>query len=300
MKNNKSIEKFLIENKIRYFKDYPLGRLTTFGVGGNAEILVYLNDLKSLKSLIIEIKEFGIPFFILGRGANLLVSDNGFKGIVISLAGEFKKMYFRKNNVFCGAGALISRVSILTILRSFWGFENFLGLPGTIAGGLIMNAGCYGKEISNGLLYLDLLNINGKVKRFKKEDIIFSYRKSIFKENGIILKAVFKLKKGKRDEIIKKAFEVLKKRAENIPEGKSAGSIFKNPKDLKAKELLENSGLAGLRIGQAFFSEKHPNIIINNGNAKASDIVNLIKTAKEKVLKKYNVLLEEEIIYVGF
>lgn len=296
----KSIEKFLIENKIRYFKDYPLGRLTTFGVGGNAEILVYLNDLKSLKGLIIKIKEFGLPFFILGRGANLLVSDNGFKGIVISLTGEFKKIYFRKDTVFCGAGALISRVSILTILRSFWSFENFLGLPGTIAGGLVMNAGCYGKEISNGLLYLDLLNINGKVKRFKKEEIIFSYRKSIFKENGIILKAAFKLRKGNKEEIIKEALNVLKKRKENIPVGKSAGSIFKNPEDLKARELLLNSGVAGLAIGQAIFSKKHPNIIINNGNAKASDIFNLIKTAKEKVFKKFNVCLEEEIIYVGF
>lgn len=299
MKNN-IIERFLIENKMKYFKDYPLGRLTTFGVGGNAEILVYLNDLKSLKSLILKMKEFEIPFFILGRGANLLVSDSGFKGLVLSLAGDFKKIYFRKNNVYCGAGALISRVSILSILRNFWGFENFLGLPGTIGGGLIMNAGCYGKEISNELLYLDLLNKNGKIKRLKKEEIKFFYRKSIFKENGIILKAAFKLKKGKRDEIIKRAFDVLKKRKENIPEGKSAGSIFKNPENLKAKELLLNSGVAGLRIGEAIFSKKHPNIIINYGNAKASDIFKLIKTAKEKVFEKFNVWLEEEIIYVGF
>lgn len=295
-----NMEKFLIENKIKYFKNYPLGKLTTFGVGGNADFLVYINDLKSLKILVKKIKEYEIPFFILGRGSNLLVSDNGFKGLVLSLVGEFKKIYFRKDNVFCGAGALISRVSILSILRNFWGFENFLGLPGTIGGGLIMNAGCYGKEISNGLLYLDLLNKDAKVRRFKKEDIIFSYRKSILKENGIILKAAFKLKKGKKEEIIKKAFDILKKRRENIPKGKSAGSIFKNPESLKAKDLLLNSKIAGLRIGQAFFSTKHPNIIINDGNAKASDIFKLIKTAKEKVFEKFNVWLEEEIIYVGF
>lgn len=295
-----NIEKFLIENKIKYFKNYPLGKLTTFGVGGNADFLVYVNDLKNLKSLVKKIKGYEIPFFILGRGANLLVSDNGYKGIVLSLAGEFRKIYFRKDNVFCGAGALISRVSILSILKNFWGFENFLGLPGTIGGGLIMNAGCYGKEISNGLLYLDLLNKNAKVRRLKKEDIIFSYRKSIFKEDGIILKAAFKLIKGKREEITKKAFDILKKRRENIPEGKSAGSIFKNPESLKAKDLLLNSKIAGLRIGQAFFSLKHPNIIINDGNAKANDIFKLIKTAKEKVFEKFNVWLEEEIIYVGF
>jgi UDP-N-acetylmuramate dehydrogenase len=294
------IEKFLLENHFKYIKDYPLGKMTTFGVGGKAKFIAFIEDVKKLKGIFKKIREENLNYFILGRGANLLVSDNGFNGIVIKLEGEFRKITFRKSEVYCGAGALTSRVSLCSIFKGFWGFENFLDLPGTIGGALIMNAGCYGKEISENLIWVDLLEENGNIKRLKREEVDFSYRSSGLKGKGIIIKAKFKLQKGEMKEIFKKAIEILKKRKENIPSGLSAGSIFKNPKDYKAKELIKDAGVSKFKIGGAFFSEKHPNIIINEGGAKAEDIYNLIKIAKEKVFEKFKINLEEEIIYVGF
>lgn len=295
-----NIERFLSEKKFKYLKDYPLGKMTTFGLGGCARFIIFVDTMKEMKDIFNKINEENLEYFILGRGANLLVSDKGFDGIVIKLGGEFKKINIRKEEVFCGAGALVSRVSIYTIFKGFWGFENFLDLPGTIGGALFMNAGCFGKDISDNLICLDFLQNNGKLKRLKKEEINFSYRSSGLKERGIILKAKFKLKKGEKKEIIENAIKILKKRKENIPEGMSAGSIFKNPEGYKAKELLKEAGLAGFKIGNAFFSKKNPNIIINNGGAKAEDIYNLIRIAKEKVFDKFKIFLEEEIIYVGF
>ncbi len=294
------IEEFLKRNDLKYLKDYPLSKMTTFGVGGKAKFIVFLQNIKELREIFFKIKKENLNYFILGRGANLLVSDKGFDGIVLKLEGEFKKITIKGNEIYCGSGAYISRASIYSIFKGFYGFENFIDLPGTIGGALIMNAGCYGKEISENLIFVDLLQKDGKLKRLKKEEITFSYRSSSLNGNGIILRAKFLLKKGERNEILRKALEVLKKRKENIPEGLSAGSIFKNPKNYKAKELLKEAGLIGFKLGGAFFSYEHPNVIINSGNAKAEDIYNLIKIAKEKVFEKFKVNLEEEIVYVGF
>lgn len=296
----KNFELFLRENKIKFLKDYPLSYFTTFGVGGKASFIVFLKNIEELKKTLKKIKEYELNYFVLGRGANLLVSDRGFEGIVLKLDGDFREFSFFEGELICGCGALISRVSIFTVLKGYWGFENFLDLPGTIGGGIIMNAGCYGKEISDNLISLKLLNKEGEILNLKKEDINFSYRNSGLKGKGIILEANFFLEKGEADKILKNSLEVIKKRKENIPSGKSAGSIFKNPENYKVRELLKRAGLEGFGIGGAKFSEKHPNIIINLGNAKAEEIFNLIKEAKERVFKKFNVILEEEVIYVGF
>lgn len=163
-----------------------------------------------------------------------------------------------------------------------------------------MNAGCYGKNISDSLDYVEILIERGKIlKKFKKE-ISFGYRESGLKEDGIITRAKFNLKKTKRDILIKKAMEVVQKRKENIPEGFSAGSIFKNPKEGKVREILKMAGFSNYKIGDALMPEKNPNIIINCGKAKAEDVYKLIQKAKEKVLKDFGIKLEEEIIYVGF
>lgn len=296
----KDFEIFLKSENFKYLKNYPLKEFTTFGVGGKAKFIVFLKNIKDLKKIFKKIREESLNYFVLGRGANLLVSDGGFKGVVLKLEGDFRNFFIRKDFLFCGSGALISRVSIFTSFKGFWGFENFLGLPGTIGGGLIMNAGCYGKEISNNLISLNVLDEKGKILNLKREDIIFSYRNSSLKNSGIILNAKFYLKKGKREEILKVCSEILERRKENIPFGKSAGSVFKNPQNFKARELLRNSGFSGFQIGGAKFSEKHPNIIINNGEARAEDILNLIKLAKERVFERFGVKLEEEIVYVGF
>lgn len=296
----KNFELFLRENEIKFLKDYPLSYFTTFGVGGKASFIVFLKNMEELEKTLKKIKEYDLNYFVLGRGANLLVSDKGFEGIFLKLDGDFREFSLCEGELICGSGALISRVSIFTVLKGYWGFENFLDLPGTIGGGLIMNAGCYGKEISSHLISLNLLNNEGEVLNLKKEDINFSYRNSGLKGKGIILGGRFFLEKGEMDKILKSSLEVIKKRKENIPGGKSAGSIFKNPENCKVRELLKRAGLEGFRIGGAKFSEKHPNIIINEGSATAGDIYNLIKEAKERVFNLFNLKLEEEIVYVGF
>lgn len=296
----KGFELFLKLNKIKFLQDYPLSFFTTFGVGGKASFIVFLENIEDLRKTLKKIEEENLNYFVMGRGANLLVSDKNFKGVVLKLSGNFREFSIKGRELICGAGASISRVSIFLALKGYKGFENFLDLPGTIGGGLIMNAGCYGEEISNNLISLKLLSNGGKFFTLMKENIIFSYRNSSLKGQGIILEARFFLKKGVRENILKSALEIIKKRKENIPEGKSAGSIFKNPENYKARLLLEEAGLSGFKIGGAKFSEKHPNIIINEGNARAEDIFNLIKEAKERVFKKFNLILEEEVVYVGF
>ncbi len=294
------LEKLWIKNNINYLKDFPLKNFTTFGVGGNCKFILFPMDIKELKIILKLTKEEKIPYFIIGRGANLLISDKGFNGVVINLAGSFKKIFFKGNLLYAGGGALVSRISILSIFKGLSGFENFLALPGTIGGTLIMNAGCYGKNVSDPLDFVEILNYEGKIIKKFKGDISFGYRESNLKKEGIIIKAKFRLKNKKRENLIEKAMEVLLKRRENIPNGLSAGSIFKNPKEGKVKEILKMAGFANYKIGDALMPEKNPNIIINCGKAKAEDIFKLIQLAKEKVHRDFGINLEEEVIYVGF
>ncbi len=294
------LEKLWIKNNINYLKDFPLRNFNTFGVGGNCKFILFPKDTKELKIILKLTKKEKIPFFLIGRGANLLISDKGFNGIVINLAGVFKKISFKGNFLYAGGGASLSRISILSIFKGLAGFENFLALPGTIGGTLIMNAGCYGKNVSDTLDFVEILNDGGKIiKKFKRE-LFFGYRESSLKKEGIIIKAKFCFKKAKREILIDKAMEVVLKRRENIPNGMSAGSIFKNPKDGKVKEILKMAGFENYRIGDALMPEKNPNVIINCGKAKAGDIFKLIQLAKEKVYRDFGIKLEEEVIYVGF
>lgn len=294
------IEKFLLKNKIIFFSNYPGKFLTTFKTGGPIKYFIKIKNLKDLKKVLLFLLKEKINFFVIGRGSNILISDNGFNGAVLFLEGEFKKFYIKKNFLYAYSGALLPKISLYLIYKGYKGFENFLGIPATTGGALIMNAGCYGKNISDFLIDLDVLDFNGNLKKIKKKDISFSYRESSLKKEGIIIKAKFLIEKGDSKEILKNAFEILKKRQENIPEGFSAGSIFKNPEGFKAKELLKEAGLFNFKVGDALIPEKNPNIILNCGNATSSDLLKLINMAKEKVFEKFKIKLEEEIIYLGF
>jgi len=276
---------------------------TTFGIGGNVGALIYPSNKNELKFILVEAKKNHIPIFITGSGSNLLVSDSGFNGIVISLSKTFKNLIITDTyQIQAGAGVMLRRMVSQAIKKGIGELESLIGVPGTIGGALVMNAGAYGKEISNFFIDANVMDLDGNEKTYNKNDIQFDYRFSTFSKNQIITNINFQCKKGDPDLIKKLRIESSKKRKESQPLSyRSAGSIFKNPKDAPAAGyLIDNAGLKGLKSGDAEISTKHANFIINHGNAKSSDVIKLIKKIKTDILKKYNIKLKLEIKLLGF
>lgn len=274
----------------------PMSRHTTFGIGGSAEIFYTTRTTGDLVRAVKLARKLKIPFFVLGRGSNVLVLDKGLHGIVIKiLNSQFSILNSRIN---ADAGVLTSQLVKLAADNSLTGAECLAGIPGTIGGAIYGNAGTKGRAIGNIVSKVTVLGKDNKIYDLLAQECGFSYRSSRFKKsNEIILSAVLVLKKGLIAEINKKIKKVLEKR-ENQPQGKSAGSIFKNPKGRLAGELIEKAGLKGMRVGGALVSDKHANYIINDKKAKASDVLQLILLIKKKVKKKFGVELEEEIVII--
>ena len=297
--------KLLLKNQIRgkIFSNESMKKRTTFGVGGKAELYIFPKDKNELKIIINESNKHDIPIFITGSGSNLLVSDSGFNGVVISLSKTFKKLTISDTlEIDAESGVMLSTMVRKAIKKNIGGLESLIGVPGTVGGALVMNAGAYGSEISNFFISADVINLNGEEKIYKKKDLKFDYRFSSFSQNEIITNIKFKCKKGDPNDIKNLRLDSSLKRKQAQPLNfKSAGSIFKNPKDGPAAGfLIDNVGLKGLRIGGAEISQKHANFIVNHGNAMANDVLELIKIIKKEVYKKYKILLDLEIKLLGF
>jgi len=301
MKLIKQIEKLNLDQSSIILENELLKNHTTFGVGGPAKILVLPKATNDLIKIINFSNKNNINLSFIGSGSNVLASDNGFDGIVITLKKMFNKIQFKNNNVYTEAGAMLGTMVKTAINKGYEGFESLVGVPGTVGGALIMNAGAHGTEISELLISARTINCNGKIKFYNKKDISFSYRNSTFPENEILLDANFILNKGVKRDIIKKKKEVSFKRKTTQPlKYRSAGSIFKNPSsNLAAGYLIDKSGLKGLRIGDAEISKKHANFIINHGSAKSHEIYKLIKIIKNKVNQKFKIRLKLEIKPIG-
>lgn len=280
----------------------PMSKHTTFGIGGPAACFIYA-EREHLKHLLKIAHDHTIPIFFMGSGSNLLVSDKGFDGIVVSFAKSLKKLVFRKANCFsCESGVMLGHLVKEVGKRGIRGMEGLIGVPGTVGGALVMNAGAFGKEISNLFQSATVLTMQGDEKIYLKNDINFSYRYSTFPKNEILIEAEFKGEKGNHSEITVEKSEVSEKRKSSQPlKFRSAGSIFKNPSDVMAAGyLIDKTSLKGTKSGDAEISEKHANFIINRGTAKASDVVKLIKKAKSQVKKQFNIELQLEIKLLGF
>jgi len=291
----------LLDSKVLI--DEPLKKHTTFGVGGLASIFVYPNDKNDLIKLLKYTSKKNIKTFFMGSGSNLLISDNGFDGVIISLKKSFKN--FEINNSLeanIGTGVMLGQMVRALTKKSVKGLESLVGVPGTLGGAVIMNAGAYGSEISNYLISIKVLDLCGNEKIYKKEDINFSYRFSSISKQEIVIEAKFKFQKGNLDSIIKNRSIASKKRRTSQPlQFRSAGSIFKNPKlNMAAGYLIDQSNLKGMRIGDAEISTKHANFIVNHGNASSNNILELIKIIKSRVKKNFNVNLELEVKLLGF
>src|SRR4030042_79955 len=275
---------------------------TAFKIGGPAR---YFFEAKNENDLLLALKtakRFNLPFFILGAGSNLLVFDKGYKGLVIKMVNDDYQI--SKNEIVAGAGMLLGRLATVAAEYGLSGLEWSFGIPGTLGGAVLGNAGSFGKLMKDTVKKVEVIDAKSlKFKTYNLKDCRFGYRESVFKrkKNLIIASVILKLKKGKKLEIKKKIKEYLSYKKESQPLNyPSAGSVFKNPGKRYAGEMIEACGLKGKTIGRAKISEKHANFIVNLGGASAGNVKKLINLAKKSVKKRFSVSLREEIQYLGF
>lgn len=279
-----------------------LKKHTSFKIGGPADLFIYVNSTENLKILLDAINAKGIPFFILGNGTNLLVSDEGFRGIVLSFAKKSNELTIENGNIInCGAGVPLARVCVTALKKSLSGLEFAWGIPGSCGGALFMNAGAYGHEMSDIIIEGTHITDSGNLQVLSKKDLNFSYRKSFYSDKSFIIVSMkIKLKEKSADIIRAKMYENISKRKDKQPlEYPNAGSIFKRPIGYYAGTLIEKCELKGKSVGGAMVSTKHAGFIVNTGDATAQNVCDLIKLIKDKVYKETGVLLQCEIKTLG-
>ena len=278
-----------------------LKKHTTYGIGGPADLMIFPKSKQDLIKVIEIINENKIQLTILGSGSNVLVSDNGIRGAVISLKNSLKQVEVDDNILYAECGTMLGKIVKHAVKNNLIGLENLNGVPGTLGGALIMNAGAWGGEISENLIHVEVINSKSEIQKIQKKDINFSYRQSSFNKDDILLSAKFNLKKADKDIIKENFIEAQSGRKKSQPLNKrSAGSLFKNPKNNSAGKLLDEAGLKGFSIGDAKISEKHANFFINDGDASSRDMLMLIKKAHKEVKDKFNVNLSLEVKLMGF
>jgi len=296
-----SIEKFLPKIK----RNILLKNYTTFRIGGPAKYFFEAKNKEDLIKAIQVSKKIKLPFFILGGGSNLLVSDEGFEGLVIKTFNTKYKIFNTK--IFAEAGLPLNKLVSISVDEELRGLEWGMGIPGTVGGAIRGNAGAFGKSMADIVKNVEILKITGvqplQIRKLKNKDCNFKYRDSIFKykKNLIILSTELQFQKGDKKKIKEKMKEFLDYRKKTQPLGfPSAGSIFKNPPDISAGQFIDKCGLRGKKFGNVKISEKHANFIVNLGGGEAKDVIKLIKLIKKEVKNKFDIKLEEEIQYLGF
>ena len=291
----------LVNSKILF--DEPLKKHTTFGVGGLASIFIYPSSIDDLKKILKYSFKNNIKIFFMGSGSNMLISDDGFNGIVICLRKSFKNFDYNDSfETIAGTGVMLGQMVRTLTKNSVKGLESLIGVPGTLGGALIMNAGAYGSEISNYLVSIKCITLEGNEKIYMKEDLEFSYRYSNIPKNEVVVEAKFQFQTGDINEIKINKDKASQSRRNNQPlQYRSAGSIFKNPKSgMAAGYLIDQARLKGLKKGDAEISTKHANFIINHGSATSENILDLIKIIKSEVYNKFKVNLDLEVKLMGF
>ena len=288
-------------NNIPFELNVPMCEHTTFRIGGNADIFVRPDSVEKLIVALNIAKEENIRFFVLGRGSNLLFSDEGFRGVIISTE-NLKKITVEGNSIKCECGVTLTNLALKARDASLAGLSFAYGIPGFVGGAVYMNAGAYGGQISDVLVrstYYDM--VSGEVGVFSGDEHNFGYRESAYKEdiNKIILSAEFELVSGDASVIRSEMEEYMERRRSKQPlEYPSAGSVFKRPVGYFAGQLIEESGFKGKKVGGAMVSEKHAGFIVNAGGATANDVLSLVKLIQDAVKERYSVDLVCEIIYI--
>lgn len=282
-------------------QEEPMRTHTTFRIGGPAEYFVYPKSEQELCEILQLCREQNIPWFLLGNGSNLLVGDKGIRAVVISLEKGWSQIEIEGTTVTVGAGALLSKTAKMAASESLTGLEFAAGIPGSIGGAVVMNAGAYGGEIKDVLESVRILTSEGKIEVLQANDLMLGYRTSCVSERGyLVLEAVFCLEHGKEEAIRERMQELAAARKEKQPlEYPSAGSTFKRPQGYFAAKLIDDAGLRGFRAGDAEVSQKHCGFVINRGNATAKDVLAVCDEIQKRVEKQFQVKLEMEVKKIG-
>ena len=294
------LEEIVGKDKVKY--NEKMSKYTTMRVGGPCDCIVFPDEISKIKEVIDFCKNENITFFVIGNGSNLLVKDEGIHGVVIKLGHRSGKIELDGEYILAYAGATMPTLSQLAKKNSLKGLEFACGIPGTIGGGVKMNAGAYGSQISDILYEVTYMDEKEEIKTIKNKDCSFGYRKSIFtiNPNYVILSAKFKLERGNIDEIENKMKEnSLARKAKQPLEYPNFGSVFKRPEGYFVGKLVDDAGLRGYKIGGAQVSTKHTGFIVNVDNATCKDVLDLIGYVQTTVYNKFNVKLTPEVIIIG-
>lgn len=281
--------------------DEPMSRHTTFRVGGPADFFVTPKAKEEVRDVIRICKEVGMPYYIIGNGSNLLVSDAGYRGVIVQIYKEMNEVKVEGDLVKAQAGALLSGIAAKALGAELSGFEFASGIPGTIGGACVMNAGAYGGEMKDVLESVTVLTGEGKIIELGRNELELGYRTSVIAKKGyIVLGAVLKLERGDGEKIKTYMDELKEKRVTKQPlEYPSAGSTFKRPEGYFAGKLIEDAGLRGFQVGGAQVSEKHCGFVINRDHATAADIMELMRQVQIRVKENSGVNLEPEVKRLG-
>ncbi len=278
----------------------PMKNHTTFRIGGEADAIVRICDTQRLAIVLRYLNQVEIPYYVLGNGSNLLVSDKGYRGVILEIADKMNEVRVEGSCLVCQAGALLSKVARTAYENGLSGLEFAAGIPGTIGGGVVMNAGAYGGELKHVVTQVTVMDRNGEELIFCNEAMEFGYRTSLIKKYPYIVTEVkLQLAEGDKSLIREKMDDLASRRREKQPlEYPSAGSTFKRPEGHFAGALIQDAGLKGYTVGGAQVSEKHSGFVINKGDATAEDVRNLMAHVQKIVKEKFDVTLEPEVIYL--
>lgn len=285
----------------RVKKEEPMRQHTTFRVGGPADLFISPNSVEEVRKVTALCREEGVPYYIMGNGSNLLVSDQGYRGVIIQFYKEMNDISVEGTLLRAQAGALLSAVANRALLESLTGFEFAAGIPGTLGGACVMNAGAYGGEMKDVLKAVTVLTQEGEVLTLSNEELELGYRTSVIaRKHYIVLEAEITLSEGKKEEIRAVMDDLKERRITKQPlEYPSAGSTFKRPEGYFAGKLIQDAGLRGFQVGGAQVSEKHCGFVINKDHATAAEIAELIRQVSEKVEAQFGVKLEPEVKRLG-
>lgn len=292
--------KFLRPEQIIF--DAPMSQHTTFQIGGNADLLLLPSTINEVQQIFQTLNREKIPFTILGNGSNVLVSDKGIRGAVVKFNGNFSKIeLIGDKKIVASAGTKLKDVSIFAADHSLTGFEFAVGIPGSVGGAIFMNAGAYGGEMKNIVSSVRAVATDGSIVELQKDDLDLDYRHSIFQTNGFaICEVVFDLEIGNRDQIFAVMKDFTARRESKQPlDLPSAGSTFRRPVGYFAGTLIDQTGLKGLRVGDAMVSTKHAGFVVNAGHATARDVLNLIAEVQRRVFEVHGVQLNPEVRMIG-
>ncbi|MEE2777891.1 MAG: UDP-N-acetylmuramate dehydrogenase [Acidobacteriota bacterium] len=279
----------------------PLARLTTLRIGGAAEVLVRARDEAGLSAALEIVRRHQLGFQLIGMGSNLLVPDSGLRGVTVCLTGDFRETRVEDGQVRAGAGVSLARLARTLATQGLTGLEAFSGFPSTVGGAVVMNAGCYGVEIQDVLVSTTTVDRDGRSRKYSPSELEAGYRTTVLQGSGeVVTEAIFRVGAGDGKASLARIDELNRRRWASLPSGlPNAGSIFRNPEGDYAGRLIEAAGLKGACRGAAQISEKHANVIVNRGGARADDVLGLMIDVRGEVLRTAGLGLEPEIVLSG-